>query len=35
MNAPRGWGRHLATFAIVAAVTALPWIAATHLIWSR
>ena len=33
MTLPRGWARHAFTFAIVAAVTSLPWIAAANLIW--
>jgi hypothetical protein len=35
MTLPRGWGRHLLTFVVVAFVTALPWFVAAHLIWSR
>jgi hypothetical protein len=35
MRFPRGWGRHLLTFAVVAFVTALPWFVAANLIWSR
>lgn len=32
---PRGFARHLLTFAVVAFVTALPWVVVSHLIWSR
>ncbi len=35
MTFPRGWGRHLLTFVVVATVTALPWVVISHLIWSR
>jgi len=35
MTLPRGFGRHLATFAVVAFVTALPWVFATQIIWSN
>lgn len=32
---PVGWARHLATFLVVAAVTALPWFVAAKLIWNH
>ena len=35
MSLPRGFARHLITFVVMAAVTALPWVAVANLIWSR
>jgi len=32
MTLPRGWGRHLLTFVVMAFVTALPWFVAAALI---
>ena len=35
MTGSRGWARHALTFIVVAFVTALPWIFAANIIWSR